>query len=244
MCPESQDAQPEEISYWQESRQLSTGLLLVLPLIAVYHFGILQSGSQFRNVAELWVSGPLRWMGLPAAQILNIAVIVGFLVALGKLDRRGGAMSLLILAVMVAESALYAAIMFRCVGLVTEAIRVKVMALLSASTTDWTALSLAVGAGVYEELLFRLILIGGGSLLLRKVFLWNRPWSFGVMLVLSSVAFSAMHYVGSCGDTLELYSFLFRVVAGMTLGTIYLLRGWGIAAWSHALYNVSVHLLA
>jgi hypothetical protein len=66
-----------------------------------------------------------------------------------------------------------------------------------------------------------------------------RPWVSGVFAtVLGAFIFSAFHYVGPLGDTLELGSFTFRMVAGLLLSGLFLLRGFGIAAWTHALYDV------
>ena len=99
-----------------------------------------------------------------------------------------------------------------------------------------------MGAGVYEELVFRLALIGGGALLLRKVFLWNRRFSVAVMLVISSLLFAAAHHVGPLGEPVESYSFLYRAVCGLLLGLVFLGRGLGVAAWTHSLYNALVML--
>jgi hypothetical protein len=44
--------------------------------------------------------------------------------------------------------------------------------------------------------------------------------------------------VGPHGDRLELGSFAFRAVAGLLFSTLYLLRGFGITAWTHALYDL------
>ena len=60
--------------------------------------------------------------------------------------------------------------------------------------------------------------------------------------VLGAVIFSAFHYIGPLGDTLELGSFTFRMVAGLLLSGLFLARGFGIAAWTHALYDVFLTL--
>jgi Type II CAAX prenyl endopeptidase Rce1-like len=103
-----------------------------------------------------------------------------------------------------------------------------------------TQLMVSLGAGIYEELLFRVILVGLLSLVAKRVFGW-RPRGAGVFAVLlSALVFSAFHYIGAYGDTLQLSSFLFRFLAGLVFSTLYLLRGFGITAWTHALYDVIV----
>jgi hypothetical protein len=96
----------------------------------------------------------------------------------------------------------------------------------------------SLGAGLYEELLFRVLLVSGFSFLVRKAFGW-RPWVAGASAVgVAALIFSAFHYVGPYGDRLELQSFMFRFLGGLVFSVIYLLRGFGIVAWTHALYDV------
>ena len=66
-----------------------------------------------------------------------------------------------------------------------------------------------------------------------------RPLVAGVVAtVLGALIFSAFHYIGPYGDRLEVYSFVFRTIAGLFFSGLYLLRGFGITAWTHALYDV------
>jgi hypothetical protein len=79
------------------------------------------------------------------------------------------------------------------------------------------------------------------SLLARLAMVWFRwrPGPSGAFaILLGALLFSAFHYVGPFGDPLELGSFTFRMVAGLLLNGLYLARGFGIAAWTHALYDV------
>jgi hypothetical protein len=103
-------------------------------------------------------------------------------------------------------------------------------------------LMLALGAGVYEELAFRLLLLGGGAWAMHAVFRFPRPLSVAVALLGSSLAFAYVHHVGPLGEPLESYSFIFRAVCGALLGLIFLARGLGVAVWTHALYNAFVML--
>ena len=58
--------------------------------------------------------------------------------------------------------------------------------------------------------------------------------------VLSAVLFSVVHYIGPMGDYFTLDSFLFRFLFGLILNGIYVTRGFGVAAWTHALYDVII----
>jgi hypothetical protein len=105
-------------------------------------------------------------------------------------------------------------------------------------------LMVSLGAGIYEELLFRVLLVGALAWVARRVFGW-RPLATGIFAtLLGALIFSAFHYVGPYGDRLELGSFTFRAVAGVLFSGLYLLRGFGITAWTHALYDVFLALAA
>ena len=99
-------------------------------------------------------------------------------------------------------------------------------------------LMVSLGAGLYEELLFRVVLVSGLALLGRHLLgLGARAAGVGAVL-LGALLFSASHYVGAYGDPFTMGSFTFRFVAGVFFSGLYLLRGFGITAWTHALYDV------
>ena len=100
-----------------------------------------------------------------------------------------------------------------------------------------TRLMLSLGAGLYEELLFRVLLVGTFAWAGRRL-LGLRPLVAGLVAALfGAVIFSAFHYVGPYGDPFGVYSFVFRTIAGLAFSALFLLRGFGITAWTHALYD-------
>ena len=101
-----------------------------------------------------------------------------------------------------------------------------------------TQLMISLGAGIYEELLFRVILVAGLAWVARRGFGWGASAAGVFAVAVGALIFSAFHYIGPYGDRLELGSFTFRAVAGVLLSSLYLLRGFGITAWTHALYDV------
>jgi membrane protease YdiL (CAAX protease family) len=100
---------------------------------------------------------------------------------------------------------------------------------------------LSLGAGIYEELVFRVLLAGGLFVLFRSGGL-PRGRSGVFAALLSALAFSAFHYIGPYGDPWALASFTFRFLAGLAFSVLFLVRGFGIAAWTHALYDVFLML--
>ena len=103
-------------------------------------------------------------------------------------------------------------------------------------------LILVLGAGVYEELVFRLILFTLLALILKDAFGFHSGWAGLVMVLVSGVLFSAYHYL-SPYEEFRLETFLFRTAAGVYFGLLFLLRGFGITAASHSAYDILIVLL-
>jgi hypothetical protein len=162
--------------------------------------------------------------------------------------RHPGALRARYLATMFIESVAYAAVF----GTVTAQLTAILLAgaPLSVPAVQGTAGSLplgtqlviSLGAGIYEELVFRVLLVSG--LLAAALALGaRRPVAIAVAIVLSALIFSGFHYVGPLGDVFAVSSFTFRAIAGLLLSALYAARGFGIAAWTHALYDVGLSLL-
>ena len=100
--------------------------------------------------------------------------------------------------------------------------------------------TLAVGAGIYEEFLFRVLLIAGISVILGFIFQWSDKTRNWAAMVIAAGIFSSFHFIGEYGDFFSFNIFMVRFLAGIALGTLYFLRGFGITAWSHAVYDLIV----
>jgi hypothetical protein len=104
--------------------------------------------------------------------------------------------------------------------------------------TPWqTRLMLSLGAGLYEELFFRVLLVTGLAAGARVVLGLGQRASGVIAAVVGAIIFSAFHYIGPYGDALQLQSFVFRMLSGLAFSGLYLMRGFGITAWTHALYD-------
>ena len=100
-------------------------------------------------------------------------------------------------------------------------------------------LTLSLGAGLYEELLFRVVIVALISNGLRVIG-FGQLIAGTVAVIVGALLFSAFHYIGPFGEPLRLESFVFRTLAGLAFSALYLTRGFGITAWTHALYDVAV----
>lgn len=108
-----------------------------------------------------------------------------------------------------------------------------------ASGFPWqTEVVLSVGAGIYEELLFRLIAITTLNIILVDIFEMKIQWAIPVIVLVSATLFSAYHYLGT--ETFHAGTFSFRLALGVYLAGIYVYRGFGIAVGAHTVYDLFV----
>ena len=108
----------------------------------------------------------------------------------------------------------------------------------------WPELVLCVGAGVYEELVFRLILICLVVMVGHDLLGRSAGWTLALAVVLSSVLFAAHHHAPLGSELFDGARFFFRFLAGVYLGLLFARRGYGPAAGAHVAYNLIVVALA
>lgn len=239
--------------------------MFALPLLLLYE-GLAAAlagtpGADVRNAADVALKTPFMLFSGARGSIAFFATIIAvcvFLVA-RDLTRSRDRLRVRTFAWMLVESAVLALLLGVVVGTITREL-LGVLALAGgqyarpvASALQRTApqdavaqlgagtkLMLALGAGLYEELLFRVILVGGISSALAWI-AGRRTWlTSGIAAVAGALIFSAFHYVGQYGDRLQLASFTYRAIAGLVFSGLFLVRGFGITAWTHALYDVYV----
>jgi membrane protease YdiL (CAAX protease family) len=102
-------------------------------------------------------------------------------------------------------------------------------------------LILCLGAGIYEELVFRLILLTILTLLVKDLLQFPAWASMLCVVLLSAVIFSGYHYLGP--ELFRWRTFAFRTLAGIYFGVLFLTRGFGVTAATHAAYDVLVLLI-
>ena len=120
------------------------------------------------------------------------------------------------------------------------------VSLLSVVTSDvfFEEMYLSIGAGIWEEIIFRFFLLSSLLLFTTKILNFRRSLSIVLSIGASSIIFSYFHHFGIYGEMFNLGTFTVRSIAGVILGSIYLLRGIGISVYTHTLYDIMVVLLA
>jgi len=224
-------------TYYEHSRDLATSFLFVIPLLALYELGMLFTGSTVKNAADVAVKTPFHLLfGREAALVFNLAVIVGLFVVMWHQDERHR-LNFNIFLPMLVESAVYAIFFGRLVAFLLYKLFPFVLAVPMGGGLV-RSLLLSIGAGVYEEILFRFMLLGGLYAIFVKLTPLNDTLCAFASIILASLLFSWMHYVGPMGDRMLGQSFCFRFLAGIILSVIYIFRGLGIPAYTHAIYDV------
>jgi hypothetical protein len=102
---------------------------------------------------------------------------------------------------------------------------------------------LSLGAGVFEELVFRLGLFAGAAALLRLATPLSHPFAMLLSGLISSLVFSAAHHMGALGEPFTWNVFVYRSMAGAVFATIFYYRSLAHAVYTHAFYDVYVGLL-
>ncbi|MGN8225302.1 CPBP family intramembrane glutamic endopeptidase [Gracilimonas sp. BCB1] len=230
-------------SYFENTNNLLYSFLVSLPLFLLYELLIVISQpvgeSIVRISVDVWIKSLFTYLGVNAVSFsLLVVVLIGLFIVYKERERLK-TLRFSYFPVLILESTLYAIVVaFISQSLVSLVLNIAASDPISSlSVTQQLALSL--GAGLYEELFFRVILVTLFILLFTKVL--GKKWA-GVTaaVVLSALLFSAVHYVGSMGDAFTLGSFLYRFLFGLILNGIYVWRGFGVAAWTHAIYDIMV----
>jgi Type II CAAX prenyl endopeptidase Rce1-like len=207
---------------------LASSLVLIVPLLLAYEIGVLFAGRV--NGADVVTRALYQLLGSRTIYLLvHAALAVLFLIWIRR-DRRWNTLRLEVVAPVVLEAAIYALTLGAAIALVLHH-------LLGLAIGRDTLVS-AAGAGVHEELVFRLGLLAGLVALARGRL--GRRTAIGVAFVASSVLFAAAHHVGAHGEPFTVRTFVYRTLGGLAFATIFWFRSLAHAFYAHALYDLVV----
>jgi hypothetical protein len=236
-------------SRWLRRSDPLTDLLLVFPLFLIYQAGVLVLPG-VHNGADLVTSQLLSLLhGRAGLYILiNLGLTVAFCGVVAYLKRKNTFDPGLFWPTLL-ESAIYAVTMGSLIVFVMQDIlHVDPRLALAPSAGSrpevgpLAAFVLSLGAGVHEELVFRLLMLGAIDWILRRGLGFGRGAALAFAFVLSSVAFSAAHHVIG-GEPWRMGAFVYRALCGMIFATLYSTRGFAVAVYTHALYDMYVLVL-
>ncbi len=250
-----QPVAPLDDSYWVQSQQPLTSLAFVTPLLVVYELGVLILGPHaIRNGADVWlrqffeVAGFGQYFLLP---VLCVCILLGW----HYTTRQPWEISGRVLQSMTCECIILALVLrvilhvqssfFDPALFAPDAVAPAAISLDTQNT--FPRLVGFLGAGVYEELLFRLILLSSIAWFLRQADA-TPAVSLAIAAITTSLFFAGAHYIGPHAEPFQFqsqwfwFTFLFRTLAGVFFSALFVLRGFGIAAGAHAGYDILVGL--
>lgn len=234
--------------YLETTRSHTYSLLFVLPLLVLYEIGAAWTASgdptPMRNGADVLLRSFLAAGGVQGTLAFTALLTVAGAALIAMEQRRTRIRPRWTLfGAMAAESVVYALAFGVVVGSATRWVLGGGGARLAADGGAVTQLTvseqivLSLGAGIYEELVFRVLLVGSLLAVLRWLGI-RRTTAWVTAGIAGAFLFSLFHYIGPYAYPLELGSFTFRFLAGLALNAIFIVRGFGVAAWTHALYDV------
>ena len=227
-------------SYWRSTRSPLYSFLFTIPLFLIYEIGIFLTSSDdmfvLRNGADALMRQILATFGITGLYWIGVIFFIGFIITF-ILQRKFWEETQIhsdYFLLMTVESVGWSVLIYF--------LMTNVYLLLMNPTGSMLVqqVTLAVGAGIYEEFLFRVLLIAGISVILGFIFQWSDKTRNWAAMVIAAGIFSSFHFIGEYGDFFSFNIFMVRFLAGIVLGTLYFLRGFGITAWSHAVYDLIV----
>jgi len=252
---------PRREDYWWLSSRPLHGLVFLLPLVLLYELGSLlyltdvKAGMQQTIRAKKLLDVFFSTFGVAGMLATGIAMLV-VLLMWHILSRDRWQVRPLVLVGMALEAALWAiplvvfgAIFQRATFMLDPAASLAMgpaslpVCVASGGGDLWAfgwqaRATVAIGAGIYEELLFRLVGIALLHFLVADVLQAGKRLAQVVAVVGSAVAFGFYHDVSLPGGGVAWPALIFFVVAGLYFGAIYLWRGFGIVVATHAIYDL------
>ena len=233
-------------AYSERARRPLTALAAILPLLAAYEIGWLIVGRERgvdvaarlalrRGADALAELAPVGWTA-PVVAIAPPAALVAALLAAHVIRgdpwrvRAGTCLGLWL------ESAALTLPLF-VISAALFAEPAAASAPLASPALPWQLL-LGIGAGLYEELLFRLFGVSGLARLFAGRRAVPRAGAAAGAVVVTSLLFAAHHFLPPA--SFEMERFVFLGLAGGYLGGLYVLRGFGVAVLVHAFYDTLV----
>ena len=249
-----------EDSYLERTSRPIYAVVFLLPFIVFYELGTILintsvlNQSSVRVVAFLWLQNSLKYLGLASklAWAAPPLVVVFILIVLQLVSRKRWHFGLGDIWPMAVECILFAIPLVVLSLFLSSspqqagdiAMRIQVESPVIEGQSLLANIVTAIGAGIYEELVFRLILICGLMLLFSGVLRLGHKNSIIFSILASAALFSAHHHIVYLNGQLALSApfnwpeFGFRTIAGVYFAALFAIRGFGITAGTHAFYDI------
>lgn len=230
-------------TYWRRTLRPVHSLVIVGPLLVFFHAMTAYYGS--RLAGPRLVGEVLRYFGATEAFLPGLLVIV--VLVFQQIARRDPwAIDPATVGGMMGESVLWT---LPLIGIGQLTGRLAAAAGAASAASGRGALDVAVeaaGAGVYEEFVFRLVLISLTVFLLTDLAGLRRDRSTAIAVLVAAVAFSLCHFSFGSSEAANAFrwpEFIFLAVAGVLWGGLYVYRGFAVAVGSHLFWDLFVGMI-
>lgn len=248
-------------TYFERTARPVYALFYLLGFLVFYEISVIVANPDLLNsslpgvhggvVAFVWVQNLLHFVGFSErlAWLVTPMVVIIILVVLQITSRQGWKVFWKDFFPMTGECVLLT-IPLIVFSLCLNRAPAQYVSCSSPASSDMHPLLLnittAIGAGIYEELVFRLILICLLMIFFETVLGLNHKASIVISVIISAFLFSLHHHVFILNGQIRhaevfiLSKFVFRTLAGVYFAVIFAARGFAITAGTHAFYNIIV----
>ena len=236
---------PPPVDYVARTRELPVSLVFIVPWLVLYQLCLVAARCPVENAAGAWVRSLVLALGregmVAVGLLVCLLLCVVVLLRVREAPRDRGVYGGMLL-----EALVYGAMLGVVSKVLADHLPLGRMVPLAAGTgleslrCTVEQIGLSLGAGVFEEFVFRGLLLMGLYALIRYGIGGDRVTAGILAVVVSAWVFSGYHHWGPGGEPYDAGVFAFRFWAGVALGTVFLTRGLGIAALAHGFYDVLV----
>ncbi|MBC23928.1 MAG: hypothetical protein CMJ32_08455 [Phycisphaerae bacterium] len=235
--------------YWERSRRPLEILLFLLPLVLIYEIGLIVllksdtgilTNKAHHEIIRLFdlFGVTSAAMSLPGLCLPGIVLVV-VLVLWQFLGRFDWTVNLSTLGGMLIESMILAMPL-----LIIGQVIARSVPLLATSPGDLQQLSIAgrivlsIGAGLYEELIFRMLIIAVVHTILVDFWKMSEFWGITIAITVSTICFTLYHPLVAADGGYSLQRIFFFLIGGAYFGLLFVFRGFGIVVAVHAIYDI------
>ena len=225
--------------YFNKSSSPLYSFIITLPIFLTYELGIFWMRNiefnYIQNGADVLIEQAILRLGFDVIYVSSIIFLFVLLIIIYYQKHHFNSLSISrpYLGAMFLESIVYAIILFFLMGN---------LYLMDVSTNDlYCNIILSLGAGIYEELIFRVLLIYIFYQSIKFLFRLSKFSTNFYAVILSAILFSSFHFIGA--ESFNQEAFAVRFIAGIFLAFLYVQRGFGITAITHSFYDIFVIFL-
>ncbi|MFA5292543.1 MAG: CPBP family intramembrane glutamic endopeptidase [Phycisphaerae bacterium] len=259
-------ARSANTGYFARTSRPVYALMFLLPFIVLYEILVLMVNPQLLSepannvrggvVAFVWIQNFLQYIGLDGKNSWLCAplVIIITLLILQGTARKPWKIIWSDFAVMAVECIVISLPLIILAMVLNRPAQSQAAGMLAAVSkfshhSFMMDIITGIGAGIYEELVFRLVLIGLLMLFFETILGVERTKAIIISIAVSAVLFSLHHHFVFLNgrlvrsEVLTLAPFIFRTIAGIYFAAIFAVRGYGIVAVAHIFYDIFATVL-